>query len=242
MDMSLRTLLFLPIFLVLTFIFSLLSSAAALLDSTGNRAHRMASRWASVLLWLSRVRVRVTYLEPLNPDQSYLFAANHQSAYDILALLGKLKFQFRWLAKESLFKIPFMGWAMARVGYIPINRGNPKSAYKSLLTAAEKIKGGTSVLIFPEGTRQPPNHLGEFKKGGFILAAKAGRPMVPISISGSGQVMPQKSYALHPGTIDLVIGKPIPTAGVSPKAVEPLMEQVREAIQQYFKPSEDPRP
>jgi 1-acyl-sn-glycerol-3-phosphate acyltransferase len=240
--MSLRTLLFLPIFLVLTIFFSLASVAAALTDRTGNRAHRMASRWAASLLWLSRVRVRVTYLERLDPGQSYLFAANHQSAYDILALLGKLKFQFRWLAKESLFKVPLFGYAMARVGYIPINRGNPKSAYKSLLLAAEKIKGGTSVLIFPEGTRQAPNHLGEFKKGGFILAAKAGRPMVPISISGSGQVMPQKSYRLRPGTIDLVVGKPIPTEGVSPKAVEPLMEQVREAIGKHFKPVEGPRP
>jgi 1-acyl-sn-glycerol-3-phosphate acyltransferase len=164
--------------------------------------------------------------------------SNHQSAYDILALLGKLKYQFRWLAKDSLFKVPLFGYAMARVGYIPINRGNPKSAYKSLLLAAEKIKGGTSVLIFPEGTRQAPNHLGEFKKGGFILAAKAGRPLVPISISGSGQVMPQKSYRLHPGTIDLVVGKPIPTAGVSPKAVEPLMEAVREAIREHFIPVE----
>ena len=240
--MSLRTLLFLPVFLVLTLFFSLASMAAALTDTTGNRAHRMASRWASSVLWVSRVRVRVTYLEPLDPDQSYLFAANHQSAYDIFALLGKLKFQFRWLAKESLFKTPFMGWAMTRVGYIPINRENPKSAYKSLLVAAEKIKGGTSVLIFPEGTRQPPNHLGEFKKGGFILAAKAGRPMVPVSISGSGQVMPQKSYSLHSGTIELVIGKPISTAGISPKAVEPLMEQVREAIQQHFKPLGEAKP
>ncbi|MBI5583735.1 MAG: 1-acyl-sn-glycerol-3-phosphate acyltransferase, partial [Deltaproteobacteria bacterium] len=82
--MSLRTLLFLPIFLLLTFFFSLASIAAALSDSTGNRAHRLASRWAAILLWLSRVRVRVTYLEPLDPGQSYLFAANHQSAYDIL--------------------------------------------------------------------------------------------------------------------------------------------------------------
>jgi 1-acyl-sn-glycerol-3-phosphate acyltransferase len=240
--MSLRTLLFLPVFLVLTVFFSLFSMAAALLDSTGNRAHRVASWWASCVLWFSRVRVRVTYLEPLDSGQSYLFAANHQSAFDIFALLGALNHQFRWLAKESLFRVPFMGWAMTRVGYIPINRENPKSAYKSLLLAAEKIKGGTSVLIFPEGTRQPPNHLGEFKKGGFILAAKAGRPLVPISISGSGQVMPQKSYRLHPGTIDLVVGKPISTTGVSPKAVEPLMDEVREAIRKHFKPVEVTRP
>ena len=234
--MSLRTLLFLPIFFVLTLVFSLGALGAALLDSRGNLSHRVASVWAASLLWVSRVRVRVTYLEPLDPNQPYIFSANHQSAFDILALLAKLKFQFRWLAKESLFQVPIFGWAMARTGYIPINRSNPKSAYKSLLLAAQKVESGTSVLIFPEGTRQAPNHLGEFKKGGFILAAKARQPMVPISIIGSGRVMPQKSRRLTPGPIELVVGKPISTVGISPKAVEPLMEQVREAIRLYFKP------
>lgn len=237
--MSLRTLIILPFFMVLTVLMSLLAILTAFFDPTGNRAHRVASAWATASLWLSRVKVRIQFLEPLDPGQSYLFAANHQSAFDILALLGKLKFQFRWLAKDSLFRIPVFGWAMSRVGYIPINRENAKSAYQSLLLAAKKIQAGTSVLIFPEGTRQPPNQLGEFKKGGFLLAVKAGRPMVPVSIRGSGQVMPQKSYRLYPGTIDLVVGRPIPTAGISPKAVEPLMEQVRDAIREHFQPSKD---
>ncbi|RPH89660.1 MAG: 1-acyl-sn-glycerol-3-phosphate acyltransferase, partial [Desulfobacteraceae bacterium] len=124
----------------------------------------------------------------------------------------------------------------SRVGYIPINRSNPKSAYRSLLLAAKKVEGGTSVLIFPEGTRQEPNQLGEFKKGGFILAVKSGRPLVPVSISGSAAVLPKKSFSIKPGIIDIAVGKPIPTRGISVKAVEPLMEQVRAAIQQQYRP------
>ena len=182
------------------------------------------------------MRARITYLEPLAPAEAYIFAANHQSAFDILALLSRLKVQFRWLAKESLFKTPFMGWAMTRVGYIPINRSNPKSAYRSLLLAAKKVENGTSVLIFPEGTRQEPNQLGEFKKGGFILAVKSGRPLVPVSISGSAAVLPKNSFSIKPGSIDIVVGKPIPTEGISAKTVEPLMEQVRAAIQQHYRP------
>jgi 1-acyl-sn-glycerol-3-phosphate acyltransferase len=234
--MTIRSVLFFPIFLVLTLFFSLAAMLAALVDSSGDRAHQMGSIWGSCLLFFSGVRARITYLEPLTPGEAYVFAANHQSAYDILALLSKLGIQFRWLAKESLFKIPFMGWAMTRVGYIPINRSQPKSAYRSLLLAAKKVENGTSVLIFPEGTRQSPNQLGEFKKGGFILAVKSGRPLVPVSLSGSAAVLPKKSLSIRPGTIDIVVGKPISTKGISVKAVEPLMEQVRTAIQQHFRP------
>ena len=234
--MSIQSVFFIPIFLVLTMAFSLASILAALLDSSGNRAHRVGAVWGTWSLFIAGVRARITYLEPLPPGEAYIFAANHQSAFDILALLSKLKVQFRWLAKESLFKTPFMGWAMTRVGYIPINRSHPKSAYKSLLLAAKKVSSGTSVLIFPEGTRQEPNQLGEFKKGGFILAVKSGRPLVPISISGSAAVLPRKSFSIKPGRIDIVVGKPIPTTEFSAKAVEPLMEQVRAAIQKQFKP------
>ena len=234
--MSITSVLFFPIFIVLTIGFSLAAILAAFLDSSGNRAHRVGAAWATWLLFFSGVRARITYLEPLPRGEAYIFAANHQSAFDILALLSRLKVQFRWLAKESLFKTPFMGWAMTRVGYIPINRSNPKSAYRSLLLAAKKVEGGTSVLIFPEGTRQDPNQLGEFKKGGFILAVKSGRPLVPVSISGSAAVLPKKSFSIKPGIIDIVVGRPIPTKGISVKAVEPLMEQVWAAIQLHYRP------
>ncbi len=234
--MSITSVLFFPVFIVLTIGFSLAAILAAFLDPSGNRAHRVGAAWGTCSLFFSGVRARITYLEPLAPGEAYIFAANHQSAFDILALLSKLKVQFRWLAKESLFRTPFMGWAMTRVGYIPINRSNPKSAYRSLLLAAKKVEGGTSVLIFPEGTRQEPNQLGEFKKGGFILAVKSGRPLVPVSISGSAAVLPKKSFSIKPGIIDIAVGKPIPTRGISVKAVEPLMEQVRAAIQQQYRP------
>ena len=167
--------------------------------------------------------------------QPYIFAANHQSAFDILALLSKLKVQFRWLAKDSLFNIPVFGWAMRKTGYIPINRSNPKQAYQSLLVAAKKVNDGTSVLIFPEGTRQETDHLGEFKKGGFILALKSQKPIVPIGIIGSGKVLAKKGYAIHPGTIRIVLGKPISTEGYHTRDAEVLMEKVREAIEENLK-------
>ena len=107
--MSITSVLFFPIFIVLTIGFSLAAILAALVDPGGNRAHRVGAAWATCLLFFSGVRARITYLEPLAPAEAYIFAANHQSAFDILALLSRLKIQFRWLAKESLFKSPL--WA-----------------------------------------------------------------------------------------------------------------------------------
>jgi 1-acyl-sn-glycerol-3-phosphate acyltransferase len=226
----LRSLLVFPLFIVLTILFSLIAILVALVDSSGNRSHQAASLWATLILILSGVRVRVTNLNLLTPGRPYILAANHRSAFDIFALLSKIKIQFRWLAKESLFKVPVFGWAMKRAGYIPIDRSNAKKAYQSLIQAAEKIKAGTSILIFPEGTRQDAVTLGEFKSGGFHLALKSRQPIVPVSIRGSGQILPKNGFWIQPGTIRITVGDPIPTEGYTSKNMNELMEKVREGI------------
>jgi 1-acyl-sn-glycerol-3-phosphate acyltransferase len=233
--MSIRTIFFIPCYLVLTVVFSILALLLALIDPSGNRSHRIASLWASSALFLAGVRVNIHNMDLISPDQSYIYAANHQSAFDILVLLGKLNVQFRWLAKDTLFKIPLFGWAMKRTGYIPINRSNPKQAYQSLLQAAKKVNEGTSVVIFPEGTRQDTETLGEFKKGGFILALKSKKPIVPVGIQGSARVKHKKGLKITPGIIQVVIGKPIPTEGYHTKDAEILMVKVRAAIEENLK-------
>ena len=154
--------------------------------------------------------------------------------------LAKLPIQFRWLAKDSLFKIPLFGWAMKRTGYIPINRSNPKQAYQSLLTAAKKVNEGTSVVIFPEGTRQETDQLGEFKKGGFILALKSKKPIVPVGIQGSARVLSKNGFRITPGTIKIILGNPIPTEGYKAKDAEILMQKVREAIEENLNSKQNP--
>lgn len=138
--------------------------------------------------------------------------------------------RFSWLAKEELFKLPILGLAMSKAGYIPIDRKDLKKAIVSMNRAAEAIKQGTSIFIFPEGTRSSDGVIGEFKKGGFVLAVKSGQPVVPISISGSYRILPKKSWKIYPGEIKLAIGRPIRTAGSDNRSRDLLMEQVREAI------------
>jgi 1-acyl-sn-glycerol-3-phosphate acyltransferase len=230
--MSLRTLFVLPCYIILSIGFSVVALITTLFDSSGNSSHRVAAFWAGIVLFISGVRTKIFNTGVLVPGQSYILAANHRSAYDIPVLLSKLPIQFRWLAKEEYFKIPLFGWAMKRTGYISINRSNPKEAYQSLLLAAQKVNEGTSIIIFPEGTRQATDKLGDFKKGGFTLALKSKKPIVPVTIKGSGRVLSKGEYRITPGTITVVLGEPIPTEGYHKKDTEILMKKVREAIQE----------
>ncbi len=207
----------------------------SLFDSNGNGVHRIAILWAKIILFISGVKTKIFNSEVLVPGQSYIFAANHRSAYDIPVLLSKLPIQFRWWAKEGYFKVPLFGWAMKRAGYFPINRSNPKQAYQILIEAAKKVNEGTSIIIFPEGTRQKTDKLGEFKKGGFTLALKSKKPLVPIAIQGSGRVLSKGGFWITPGTITIVLADPILTEGYLKKETDILIKKVRKAIEENLK-------
>ncbi len=157
--------------------------------------HNCGRIWGIVSLWLAGVRLRVEGVEHLpGGDQPVIFAGNHQSNFDILCYFAGLRLQFRWMAKQELFRIPLFGLAMRRCGYISIDRRDRRKAMKSMLAAAEQIRNGTSVVIFPEGTRSEDGHLQEFKKGGFLIALKAQVPIVPVAISGSRNVLPRDRF------------------------------------------------
>jgi 1-acyl-sn-glycerol-3-phosphate acyltransferase len=140
------------------------------------------------------------------------------------------------VAKRVLFWIPILGWSMWMCGFIPIDRSNRESAIRSLEEAARKVREGTSVLVFPEGTRGPGGGLLPFKKGGFVLALQAGVPVVPIAILGSERIMPKGSLRVGRGRIRVRLGRPIPTAGRKSGARDALMGEVRHAIETLERP------
>jgi len=217
-----------------TVIFSYLSILLSLVGTSGNLSHLSARLWGRSILAASGIRVRVTGMERIDPAKSYIFMSNHQSNFDIPVLLAYLKVQFRWLAKEELFKIPFFGYAMQRVGYISINRSDRRSAFLSLKRAAQIIRGGVSVLIFPEGTRSLDGQIRPFKKGGFILALDAGVPIVPVVIRGTRSIMPKEHLRIRPGRVSLKILAPIDTTAYTRKSKEDLIAAVRRAICEGF--------
>ena len=172
-------------------------------------------QWARVFCRIAGVRVTIEGAEKLQPDTGYIYCANHLSQFDIFSFQGYFPHNFRWLAKEELFKVPFLGRAMANAGAISINRSHGREALKSLQRAAERIKAGTSVLIFPEGTRSVDGTLHPFKGGAMLIAIKAGVPIVPVAFSGSYAILPKGTFLTRPGLITIKVGEPIPTTDLT---------------------------
>ncbi len=199
-------------------------------DRSGRLAHKVPRLWAKLLLKVAGVRLEVVGLEKLDPHGSYVFAANHASQFDIFALEAGLPFEIRWLAKKELFDIPIFGHGLRAVGNIPVDRENPREGLKSLAAAAEKVKEGLCVVIFPEGTRSPDGRLLPFKPGGMVLAIKSRRPLVPLSIVGSHEVLPKGKILPRPGKIRVIIGDPIDTRAYNLRDKERLAEDLRQKI------------
>ena len=150
----------------------------------GDWTVRGSRLWARIILWAALVRLRVEGAERVPRDGPVVFMANHESWLDIPVLLASIPVQVRFLAKKSLFGIPFLGWAMTAMGFIPVDRKNRREAVKSFEEAAQRIRTGRSVLIFPEETRTRDDNLLPFQRGGFLIAIKAGIPIVPVGLDG----------------------------------------------------------
>jgi 1-acyl-sn-glycerol-3-phosphate acyltransferase len=203
-------------------------------DRRGRVGHSYARLWGKIALLANRVKVRVEGMEQLNGKGPYIFMSNHQGYYDIFTLLSCLPYQFKWLAKKELFSVPILGWTMAAVGYIRIDRGGTRDTVRAMDEAARKIQDGMSVVIFPEGSRSPDGSIQPFKKGGFTLAIKSKVPIVPIAISGSRDIMPKDRLTATAGEIRMFVGHPIEIQHYSLRDRESLMGKVRETIIEKF--------
>jgi len=223
----LRARLYLLFLVPFTLACSLCAVIAGLFDGSSRSGHACARFWSRWLLRVARIKLAVDGLDHVPTDGPVIYMGNHQGNFDINALSLAIPRLFSWVAKEELFRMPLFGAAMRRAGYIPLDRSDGRKALKSMKLAAERIAAGASVVIFPEGTRSKDGALLPFKRGAFLLAVKAGVPIVPFTINGSLQVNPPNRLELYPGTIRVSFAEPIPTAGASEGE---LLTRVREAI------------
>lgn len=185
--------------------------------------------WSPVLLWAGGAKLEVSGLEQLDRAKPYIFISNHQSTIDIPALFRALPWDTRFVAKKQLKYVPFLGWYMWLAKFIFVDRGNHREAVRSLDDAGAQIRAGTSLIVFPEGTRSDDCTVRPFKKGPFALAMKAGVPLVPVAIEGSGKLMPKNSWNITPGPIRVRVGAPIDPAQFAGDRVA-LITAVRAAI------------
>ena len=195
-----------------------------------NNIHKVANLWAKILLLICNTKVEIIGKENILRGKPQIFMANHQSDFDILIVLANIPGQFRWLVKKELFHIPVFGAAMKNAGYIEIDRNNKEKAMHSLDQAALRIREGKSIMVFPEGTRSRHGEIKPFKQGTFYLAIKSGVPIVPISIIGSGEIMPKRSLKINKGIVKLVIGKPIDVKNITLENRQELITIVRNTI------------
>ena len=225
----------LSLFLLITVPAALLTILLGLFDAHGKVAYRFSRSWTALILNMGGVVLKVVGRENIDPSRQYVFMVNHQSNIDIPVLVQSLmNFQLRWIAKRELLWIPFFGWAMWASKHITLNRADPLDAVKSFQRARERIAAGISVVVFPEGTRSRDGKLLRFKKGGFLLAVQANRPIVPVTINGSRLALPAGAWRLRGGIIEVIISKPIAVEGFRPGNLRHLSAQVREAIESHL--------
>lgn len=205
-------------------------TVAGLLSRTGNLAFSISRLWAYFLLGVSFVRTEIKNKEKIQKGTSYIIISNHQSLFDILALVTVLGVQFRWFIKTEVLKIPLFGYALYASRNIFIDRANTVKAIESINKGMERLPKGASVLVFAEGTRSPDGQIHEFKKGGFVTAIRWKLPILPVTINGSRRVLPKGSLAAKPGKMQVVIGDPIDTSAYSTDTAQDLIARTRQAV------------
>ncbi|MFB3920753.1 MAG: lysophospholipid acyltransferase family protein [Terriglobia bacterium] len=219
-----------------TGIMGTLSLTGSLFDSGGRWQHACARLWSWLILKTSGIRVRVEGMEHIQRGAPAIFCVNHQSSMDIPVLLVSLPFQFRFVAKRSLFRYPFMGWHLRRSGHISVERNRPGEARKSIDEAAEKIRDGYPVVIFPEGGRSRTGEILPFKAGAFHLAIRSGVPIHPVTLNGTMAVLRPDTVHIRPGQVEMIVHAAILTAGLAADDSKELAGRVRNQVLSRFKP------
>lgn len=224
-----RTVFYLiPAIAIYTIVLGTVSLFSTLVDRAGDLGHRCARAWAWLILKTTGVTVRVSGIERLDPSQSYVFASNHQSIYDIPIVFASLPMQLRIVAKESLGRIPFLGWHLRRTGHLLVDRRNPGPDI--VMKMKRLVSEGHSLIAFPEGTRSVDGAVGPFKKGPFLVAIDAQLPVVPVTIARSRLVMQKGRLMVLPGEVTLTVHEPLPTTGVTRDEARQFGDRVREIV------------
>lgn len=237
----LRSLFFtLPLFYLCTAVLGVVSLLLSPINPSARRQHEYSRLWGRLLLIICGVRVRMRGLEKLDPARHYVYLANHRSYLDIPILFARLPGEFRTMAKASLFHLPFLGWHIRRAGHLPIAGSNVHTNARRLLQTIKCLRANISLLVFPEAERSVNDELGEFKPGIFLAALKARAPIVPITIRGSGHVLPRYSWHLRPGTVEIIVDEPIPTEGLSRADIETLITRVHDCMKNNLTPAPQP--
>jgi 1-acyl-sn-glycerol-3-phosphate acyltransferase len=183
--------------------------------------------------------VTIIGAEKLKHHTVAVYASNHLSYMDTPVLFAKLPFQFRILAKQALWKIPFVGWYLNRSGQVPVDSRSSRSAVAGLLRGVAALKAGMPLVLFPEGSRSPDGHMQVAHSGCAFMAIRAGVPLVPLALIGTFELLPMHVYSLRPRPLQIIVGDPIATEGLTTKDADALTQRLyQEIAKMYYRYSE----
>jgi len=223
-------LLLIPLIALATTGFGCVSLVCGLWDKSGRQQHTIAQTWAKVLLLISMSPVELVGRERLHLHEVAVYASNHLSYYDTPVLFAKLPFQFRILAKQALWKVPFIGWYLNRSGQVAVDQSSARSAVASLSRGIATLKAGVPLVLFPEGGRAADGHTKTFLSGCAFMAIKAGVPLVPLTLVGTYELLPIHTYHLMPRPLKVIVGDPISTEGMTTRDADLLTQKLFEVI------------
>ncbi|MDR2622779.1 MAG: 1-acyl-sn-glycerol-3-phosphate acyltransferase [Dysgonamonadaceae bacterium] len=232
-----RTILFLyqffiwlPVFLIITILTALITIIGCLCGGERIFSYYPGAIWSKLVCIISLCPVKVIGKEKLNRKQSYIFVSNHQSSYDIFLIYGYIGQAIKWVMKQSLRKIPLVGYACERAGFIFVDNSSAQAAAKTIQVAESKLKNGASIVIFPEGSRTRTGKIGKFKKGAYQMALDLKLPIVPVTINGAFNILPIHTYLIQPHKMELIIHEPIETDSIQVVNIREIALKIKELV------------
>ena len=223
-----------PLIWFYTLIMGLLALPGGFLDRSGRRLHWFSRAWSWLIMKTIFSPVKVTGLEKIDTSKPHVYAVNHASALDIPVLYVNLPFQFRIAFKKELLSYPVVGWQLKRSGQICIDQQNPSRSIGSMRQALKGLKDGLPLVIFPEGGRTPDGEIKPFLPGAFFLAIKAQVDIVPVALVGTFELLPMDTYHIRCRPLEMRVGEPISTAGLTVRDLEALSAKVQKAVEDLY--------
>jgi 1-acyl-sn-glycerol-3-phosphate acyltransferase len=221
-----------------TLVMGILALPGGLFDRSGRRLHWFSRTWSWLIMKTILSPVKVTGLDKIDTSKPHVYAVNHASALDIPVLYVYLPFQFRIVFKKELLSYPIVGWQLKRSGQVCIDQQKPTNSIAAIRSAVKSLKAGMPLVIYPEGGRTPDGEIKPFLPGAFFLAIKAQVDIVPVALVGTYELLPMNTYHIKCRPLEMRVGEPISTAGLTMRDMEVVSAKVKKAMEDlYYAPT-----